>query len=128
MERLCKIEGCENPVIRKTPQARSIYCSPECKQIARAISYKKWVKNHPERHKEFQTSQYKNRVRDGKARVKNRDRNTPQYPCQRCGKLSDNYFNCPACRKMLSNNIAGDDYIFADGGEDLVSQFSESAR
>jgi len=125
-KRFCKI--CGSSFEPKNARDRSKYCSPECRKVASQISYQKWKAKNPERYKEFQASQYKNRKRDGRIKIKNAYRGTPQpknlHICQRCGCLTINYFNCPACTRIIMRDISQEygAYLIKDGGaEDIES-------
>ena len=49
--------------------------------------------------------------------------------CTRCGKdPSPNYFYCPACLSQISDCFAGDEYIYADCGENLEERFKDGVR
>jgi len=133
--RICKICGNEFP----PKNQKHVICSEDCRKIAAKDSHDRWVRNHPVRHKQNQQSQYKNRARDLKNKSKG---GLPSITKRRCiymvngttqcrritGNNAQNRWYCDYHHKLLTSEIADDSFIFTDGGENLVEQFSESAR
>jgi len=117
--RLCKIPECGTWFEPKNTKDRSVYCCEDCRKEAVRRSYQKWKANNPERYKEFQRSQYKNRKRDGRVRLKNRYRNVPvgqEWTCRDCGRISHNRLYCPACHHRRSKDLSGEyeNIVFID--------------
>ena len=110
---------------------RTICLSAECRKERNHQSYIKFKAKHSEKGKQHNKTQYKRRKYKGLLVYEPFCKDIPkskQWPCKRCGKMSDNYFNCPTCRQVLSDRIAGDEYIFDFGCGDLEYQFSEAAE
>ena len=107
--RKCKL--CPTWFESKNSKGRSLYCSPECRKEGKQISYAKWRANNPEKYKEYQQAQYKNRARDHRVKIKYAYRETPQPElnrCNRCGKWTVNIWNCKECTAILMRDISSE--------------------
>ena len=126
---ICLNDGCENTFFG-VPNRR--FCDP-CLIVKKNERDRRFKENHPGYIAEY----FRNR-RLGKKPVKKRKstkryerKNTPKpdmWPCQNCGRISHNRINCPECQRLLSNQIAGDEYIFCDAGKNLAEQFEGKVR
>ena len=109
MQIICNLKGCYT--LFTSQHGNHKYCSPKCAKIAQAQGYKKWKRDHPEEYKAFQKIYYEKRKasRGGRKPESVRYRHTPQpkqHKCKRCGRLSNNVFNCPACLDILLRNCS----------------------
>ena len=98
--KLCRI--CQNPFEPKA--SNQVICSEDCRKEAARQAVRKWKKAHPEKDKENQRTQYKNRARDAKSKYAYRNTPPPDviHECiniimdyntgekHRCGKITAN--------------------------------------
>ena len=85
----------------------------ECAKKRSNLSYLRWKENNSKKLKKITHKTYLKRKTENKI-PESITKDIPkvkEYPCKRCGKLSVNRFNCPACLRMLTDSIAGDEYI-----------------
>ena len=137
-DKICRI--CQRSFEPKA--SNHMLCSPDCQKEAARQSQAKWKKAHPEKFKENQRTQYKNRARD--ARPKYAYRKTPQPRVKRrciniitdqfsgakrrCNRITDhdgtNYLYCSVCHALLSDGCSQEYpenlYEFESKVEDLV--------
>ena len=84
----------------ETERAHRAYLKWKAKQ-----SYSTW-KGDPEERPKLRKPNIK----------KDTPKQSKQWPCQNCGRLSNNRFNCPTCLSYLTNTIAGDECVYTDNG------------
>lgn len=92
-----------------------------CAKKRSNLAYLKWKESNSRKLKEIVHKTYLRRKAEDKIseNIKKDVPKAKQYECRRCGEFSANRFYCPDCLTILSDRIAGDEYIYTGCGATL---------
>ena len=94
--------------------------TPACRKHRARLADKKWRTDYPVKCKENQKKQAIQRKKQKGKGYNYVAKDTPQPAikrrCQRCGRKTINYFNCPACLQILMEGVSQEytEYIYTD--------------